>query len=72
MDKPRITGPKRRQPDVDRLVQYRKKRGISLETLGRLLGVSWVTVFRWEHKQSVPSPLAAHRIATFLADHKSR
>jgi DNA-binding transcriptional regulator YiaG len=70
MDKPPITGPERRQSDVERLVQYRKKHGISLEKLAQLLGVSWMTVRRWEHKFHAPSPLAARQIATFLAEHE--
>lgn len=41
----------------------RDRLGWTQERLARELGVSWITVQRWEKGKVMPSPLAAARIA---------
>ena len=46
-----------------RIKLLRRRLGISQERLAVLLGVSWVTVARWEKKKgNSPSPLALTKI----------
>lgn len=49
------------------LKAVRHRRNWSQEDLARELGVSWVSVQRWE-KGARPSGLAEARLKTFLAD----
>lgn len=55
-----------RDADVERLVLYRTKRGLSQEKIARMLGVSWATVNRWERSKNAPSDMARLIIRTFL------
>lgn len=42
--------------------EIREKLGLTQEQLARAIGVSWVTVNRWERNKAKPSPLAASRL----------
>ncbi len=48
------------------LIGFRKKKQISQEALARLIGVSVITVSRWERGLSVPSPLAREKLLHVL------
>lgn len=54
-----------------RIKRLRKKLGLSQEALARLLGVSLITVNRWEHGTK-PSPLAEEKIGRLLKSTVSR
>ena len=47
----------------------RKSLGLTQEQLANALGVSWITVNRWERNKSRPSPLALEKIKNFIAQH---
>jgi putative transcriptional regulator len=49
--------------DVKKL---RIKLGLTQEQLAQLLGVSWITVNRWERNKCNPSPLAAEKLQTLF------
>lgn len=34
--------------------EMRKQRGLSLEKLGDMAGVSWLTIYRWEKREASP------------------
>jgi transcriptional regulator with XRE-family HTH domain len=36
------------------IADYRRRRGLTLERLGDLLGVRFETIWRWEHKRRTP------------------
>jgi len=52
----RKNGWRERKPaDRDSLIaDYRRKRGLTLERLGELLGVRFETIWRWENKKRSP------------------
>ena len=42
-------------PDVPSMIaDYRRARGLTLQSLGRKLGVHWETVWRWENGKRTP------------------
>jgi putative transcriptional regulator len=47
----------------------RKSLGLTQEQLANALGVSWITVNRWERNKSRPSPLALEKLENFIARH---
>jgi non-specific serine/threonine protein kinase len=57
-------------PDiVCQLQQFRREHGLTQEQVARTLGVSVVTVSRWESHHSAPSARSARRIGQFI-DHR--
>jgi len=52
---------------VAQLQQFRREHGLSQEQVARTLGVSVVTVSRWESRHSVPSARSARRIGHFIS-----
>lgn len=57
-------------PDiVGQLQQFRREHGLTQEQVARTLGVSVVTVSRWESHHSAPSARSARRIGQFI-DHR--
>ena len=52
--------------DPTRLVELRSDQGLSRSDLGRLAGVSYNSLLRWETGAAVPSPDLLARIATTL------
>ncbi len=46
--------------------KIRKDLKISQEEIARKLGVSYITVNRWENGRTNPSPLAATKIEAFI------
>jgi len=42
--------------------KLRSKLGLTQEQLAKVLGVSWITVNRWERKKCNPSPLAVEKL----------
>ncbi|MDX6270022.1 MAG: putative transcriptional regulator [Acidobacteriota bacterium] len=55
--------------DID-IKKLRSKLGLTQEQLAKALGVSWITVNRWERKKCSPSPLAVEKLRD-LADRSS-
>jgi transcriptional regulator with XRE-family HTH domain len=45
------------------LVKYREQHGMTQEALGRELGVTPVTIWRWEHRKRTPRREDAARIS---------
>jgi len=54
------------------VAEIRAREELSLEEIGRQLRVSWVTVWRWVHGKTLPSPLAEKRIEAFIRRHRVR
>ena len=48
--------------NVHPLTSYRARNRLSLEDLGRLVGVSRVTVYRWETRERLPKPAHAAKL----------
>jgi putative transcriptional regulator len=48
------------------VLYLRKMRGLTTEGLARKLGVSYVTVSRWENGHNSPSPLACWKLEKVL------
>jgi len=46
--------------------QLRRHLGLSQEKLAAKLGVSFPTIYRWEHNRAKPSPLALQKIEELL------
>jgi len=57
--------------DKETIKELRHKLGLSQEGLARRLGVSVVTVRRWEKGTFQPSPLALRRIEELIREGKS-
>jgi putative transcriptional regulator len=51
--------------------EFRIKRGLSQERMAHLVGVSYITISRWERDKSKPSPLALEKIRS-IADRKEK
>lgn len=49
----------------------RKRLGLSQERFAQKLGVSTMTIRRWESGNSKPSPLAQEKLAKFLVEQTS-
>jgi hypothetical protein len=45
-----------------KLADYRKLRGLSRAAFGQLVGVNWVTVYRWETGRCMPKPAMIKRV----------
>lgn len=45
-----------------KLENYRELRGLSRAAFGKLVGVNWVTVYRWETGRCMPKPAMIKRI----------
>jgi DNA-binding transcriptional regulator YiaG len=58
--------------DKETIKELRHKLGLSQEGLARKLGVSVITVRRWEKGSFKPSPLALLRIEELLKKAKSK
>ncbi len=54
--------------DSEEIKQLRNKLGLSQEQLAKRLGVSFVTVNRWENKKTKPSALAVEAIKVLGAE----
>jgi len=52
--------------DPTRLTEVRRRRGLSRSDLGRLSGVPYTTIWRWETAQSAPAPDALEKVADIL------
>lgn len=51
---------------VGQLRELRRRRGLSMEQAARLLGVSYTTVYHWEHGKAVPSAASRARMERLL------
>jgi DNA-binding transcriptional regulator YiaG len=58
--------------DKETIKELRHKLGLSQEGLARRLGVSVITVRRWEKGSYKPSPLALQRIEELVSEVKSK
>lgn len=55
------------QTDISRLIRnLRKKIGLTQEKFATKLGVTLLTINRWENGRARPSPLAMQKIEEFL------
>jgi DNA-binding transcriptional regulator YiaG len=54
--------------DKETIKELRRKLGLSQEGLARKLGVSVITVRRWEKGSFKPSPLALKRIEELISE----
>jgi len=52
--------------DPTRLTEVRRERGLSRSDLGRLSGVPYSTIWRWETGQSAPAPTALEKVGAIL------
>ena len=50
----------------EKLRKVRKSMGLSQENFARMIGVTFVTVNRWERGHFKPSPLAMANLISFL------
>jgi DNA-binding transcriptional regulator YiaG len=57
--------------DKETIKELRHKLGLSQEGLARKLGVSVITVRRWEKGSFKPSPLALQRIEELIKETKT-
>lgn len=62
--------------EVKEIKKLRKRMGLSLENFGKAVGVSWHTIYMWEHEKMQPSQLARRGLemvrSQFEADNKSK
>jgi transcriptional regulator with XRE-family HTH domain len=56
--------------DIKILKQIRKRHSLSLEAIAREMGLSYRTIFRWIHGESLPSPMARQRLAEYIKRQK--
>ncbi|MUL39384.1 helix-turn-helix domain-containing protein [Gloeocapsopsis dulcis] len=60
-----------KQPYIGRVIrEFRLELNLTQEQLANYLGVSWLTVNRWENHHSQPSPLAIKQIDKMLSSNK--
>ena len=58
--------------DIEYLRREKERRGVSYETMAREIGVSMRTLFRWLHRQSVPSLMGQEKILTYANTTRER
>lgn len=51
---------------IQQMMKYRQERGIVLEEMAHRVGVSFVTVCRWENGKGLPHKLMCDRIAAVI------
>ena len=52
--------------DIEMLRRIKTSKGYSYDAMARAMGVTLVTVFRWLHKKSNPSPMAQEKINAYI------
>lgn len=56
-----------KQPQIGKFIrELRQEIGLTQEKFAALLGVTWLTVNRWENGRTQPSPLAIKQIEEIL------
>lgn len=52
--------------EIETLKKIKKRRGISLETMSKEIGINSRTLFRWFHGEDKPSIMGKSLIANYL------
>ena len=52
--------------DIEMLRRIKTRKGYTYDEMSRAMGVTLVTVFRWLHKKSNPSPMAQEKINAYI------
>jgi DNA-binding transcriptional regulator YiaG len=58
--------------EPEKIIEMRKSLGLSQESFAHRVGVSWVTVNRWENGYQKPSPLAVEKILRVQSEEMRR
>ena len=54
--------------EIEKLIEIKKRTGMSYETMARKIGVSFQTILRWINKGDKPGSLALTQIRRFIQE----
>lgn len=54
--------------EIEKLIEIKKRRGLSYETIAQKIGVSFQSILRWMTKGDKPSVLALAQIRRFIKE----